>query len=316
MSMFQQLWLAPLRQVLALAARTVRSARIVRRAPLTWLVLSMLAAAGPAAAQTTAMVTIVDGDATLLDGSRNLRAAEGLKVGPETLIQTTARTGLLRVEWPDGTVADFGPDTQAMLSPAGLAARGSAAPAVYLLRGWVKLASLGTAPSGGVQSSRLAVPAFQGALVLMATNDETWAFAEGGTLSLTERDLRPASTVTLKNGEVYLRQGAAKGVLAARPTPAQMQRVPRGFRDSLPLRSASLKDKPFSAKAAPPLPYAELRDWLAAERPLRRNFTRRFADRLSEPEFRAGLAANLARHPEWEPVLFPERFAKPASAPR
>ena len=62
--------------------------------------------------------------------------------------------------------------------------------------------------------------------------------------------------------------------------------------------------------------YADLRDWLLAEPALRKAFTRRFAERKQDPAFRAALVENLARHPEWEPLLFPERFVKPASAPR
>ncbi len=284
--------------------------------PLMQLLALLLAGLGTAAAQPAALVTIAEGEATLLDGNRTLRAVEGLKVGAETLVHTSARSSLLRIEWPDGTVADFGPDTQAMLTPAGFAARGVAAPAVYLLRGWVKLASLGATAHAGLLSPRLAVAPFKGALVVLAAADETWAFAEAGNPALTERGLRPPSTPTLHNGEVYQRQGDAKGVIASRPTPAQLQRVPRGFRDRLPLRSTALKDRPVATKAAPALPYADLRDWLTAERPLRRNFTRRFGDRLAEPEFRAGLAANLARNPEWETLLYPERAARPASAAR
>ena len=45
-------------------------------------------------------------------------------------------------------------------------------------------------------------------------------------------------------------------------------------------------------------------------------FTRRFAERAHDAAFRSALAENLASHTEWEPVLFPERFTKPASAPR
>ncbi|MEN9627677.1 MAG: hypothetical protein RJA10_904 [Pseudomonadota bacterium] len=267
------------------------------------------------AARAAALVTIVDGEAQLLDGNRSLVATEGLKVADETLVRTGPKTTLLRVEWPDGSVADFGPDTQAMLNPGGFGLRGGRTPAVYLLRGWLKLSAMGTGPAAGLLAPRLDVLPFKGALVVMALGDETWVFTEGGGAPMVERDLKPASNLTLKSGEVYLRSGNAKGAVSPRPSPAQMQRVPRGFRDSLPLRTAALKDKAVAAKPAPPASYADLRDWLLAEAPLRKSFTRRFAERAKDPAFRAGLNENLARHPEWEPVLFPERFTKSASAP-
>ena len=279
-----------------------------------WMVCLFVLAGLQPAAHAAALVTIVDGDAVLLDGSRSLVAAEGLKVADETLVRTGPKTTLLRLEWPDGSVADFGPDTQAMLNPSGFGLRGGRTPSVYLLRGWLKLSAMGSGPAAGLLTPRIDVQPFKGALVVMAVGDETWVFAEGGGAPLVERDLKPASNLALKNGEVYLRSGNAKGAVSPRPSPAQMQRVPRGFRDSLPLRTAALKDKAVQAKAAPPAAYADLRDWLLAEAPLRKTFTKRFAERAKDPAFRAGLNENLPRHPEWEPVLFPERFTKPASA--
>lgn len=276
----------------------------------------LLALAGAAPAGAAGLVTIVDGEATVIDGARTLAAAEGLKVADETLVRTGARTTLLRVEWADGTVADFGPDTQAMLSPGGLGSRGGKPPAVYLLRGWLKLSSLGSAAAPGLVAPRLDVQPFKGALLVLAAGDETWVFAENGTATLAERDLKPAGNLALKNGEVYSRTGAAKGATAPRPTPAQMQRVPRGFRDSLPLRTAGLKDKPATPKPAPAPTYAEFKEWLLAEPAVRKTFTRRFLERTKDPAFRQALAASITSHPEWEPVLFPERFTKPASAPR
>ena len=269
----------------------------------------------PGWVKAAALVTIVDGEALLLDGNRSVVAVEGLKVADETLVRTTAKTTLLRVEWPDGSVADFGPDTQAMLNPPGFGLRGGRTPSVYLLRGWLKLSAMGSGPAAGLLTPRIDVQPLKGALVVMAVGDETWVFAEGGSATLAERELKPASSPTLKNGEVYLRTGSGKGAVSPRPSPAQMQRVPRGFRDSLPLRTAALKDKPVQAKAAPPASYADLRDWLVAETALRKTFTKRFAERTKDADFRAGLTQNLAKHPEWEPVLFPERFTKPASAP-
>lgn len=282
---------------------------------LAMLVVIAFAAAGQPA-RAAALVTIVEGDAVLIDGARALVAAEGLKVGDETLVRTGPDTRLLRVEWPDGTAADFGPDTQAMIRPGGFGARGSQGPAVYLLRGWLKLSSLGAAAAGGALTPRIELQAFKGALVVMASADETWVFAESGGGTVVERNARPPSNLPLKPGEVYGRSGAAKGTVAPRPSTVQMQRVPRGFRDSLPLRSKALEGRSVGARPAPPPAYADLREWLVAEQPLRRGLTRRFAERARDGAFRAALVEHLSAHPEWEPVLFPERFAKPASAPR
>lgn len=281
---------------------------LLRSLPLLALLLPLLAHAA-------ALVTIVDGEASAVEGSRVVVLAEGVKLGNDAIVRTAAAATLVRLEWPDGTVADLGPDTQAMVNPGGLA-RGGAAPSLYLLRGWAKLSSLGSANHPGLVAPRVDVQAFKGALVVMAAADETWVFAEAGGAPLVERDLKPASNLALKNGELWLRAGSAKGSVAPRPTPAQMQRVPRGFRDALPLRAAAFKDKPVTPKAAPAPTYAELREWLTAEPVLRKPMPRRFGELARDNAFRAGLVEHLARHPEWEPLLFPERFTKPASAPR
>lgn len=267
------------------------------------------------AVQAAALVTIVDGDAVLVDGAKAVVAAEGLKLADETLVRTGSGARLLRVEWPDGSAADFGPDTQAMLNPGGFGTRGGRTPSVYLLRGWLKLSALGSGPASGLLTPGLDVQPFKGALVVMTVGDETWVFAETGGAALLDRAGK-AAALTLKTGEVWGRQGSAKPAVSPRPTPAQMQRVPRGFRDSLPLRTTALAGRAVAAKAAPAPAYADLRDWLTAELPLRKGFTRRFADRTHDSAFRSALSDNLAAHPEWEPVLFPERFTKPASAPR
>lgn len=271
----------------------------------------------PAAA--AGIVTIVEGEATLVDGARTLIVAEGLQVPADAILRTGAKTSLVRIEWPDGTAADFGPDTQAMVNPGGLAARGGRPPSVYLLRGWLKQSARGNAMSGGFFGPRVDVQPFKGAMVALVDADETWVFAESGALQVGVRDARPAQQLALKSGEVYTRSGTAKPAVATRPTPPQMQRVPRAFRDTLPLRAAALKDRKAEPRLAPAPAYAELREWLTVAEPaLRRTFPRRFGGRAREAPFRSALVENLGSHPEWEPLLFPERFVKPAppSPPR
>ncbi|NLZ40824.1 MAG: hypothetical protein GX886_06140, partial [Comamonadaceae bacterium] len=187
-------------------------------------------------------------------------------------------------------------------------------PAVYLLRGWVKLASLSSAPVAGLLAPQLEVPPFKGAVVVRAAASETWVFAETGSVRLEERGLRPASLVQLAEGQVYRRDAPGKGQASARPTPAELQRVPEGFRSALPLRAAALAGRPVSARAAPPPGYDELRDWLLAEPALRRTMPRRFGERARDPAFRAALVEHLRLHADWEAVLFPERFAGPAAS--
>ena len=50
------------------------------------------------------------------------------------------------------------------------------------------------------------------------------------------------------------------------------------------------------------------RTWLKAPPDIRRPMLARFRPRVSDPAFRAALVANLKFHPEWDPILFPEKY--------
>ena len=255
------------------------------------------------------MLTIVDGDARVIDGVRCLAAVPGLRLSAQTLVETGPQLRLLRVEWPDGSVADFGPDTHAMLSPVGFGQREQRAPAFYLLRGWVKHSAMGSATGGGHISLGVDVQSFKGAVVSFAGPVESWVFLESGSARIVERYGRNSALQALKSGEVYLRAGLDKGSVAPQPSSAQLQRVPRGFRDTLPTRSAAFKDQAVAGKPLPLPTYAEMRGWLTAEPALRKSFPLRFAARTREPAFREAMLARIAEHPEWASVLHPQTAA-------
>ncbi len=284
-----------------------RRARAVVAALLAGAVLPLQAADAPA------LITLVEGAAPLLvEGARSLTAAPGLKLNAATIIDTTPATALLRVEFADGSLLDLGPETRAMLLPPGLAGSGPRAPAFYLLQGWAKHTVSGGAKAGGQLAFAAEVLQPSGVTVSRVSGDALQLFVESGGLQLQERRLKPASTLNLKGGEFYERDGADKGRISPRPVPDFLKSVPRAFRDTIPPRAAQLKGRPPEPQAAPAPGYAGLKAWLTAEPVIRREFPRRFAQPAREPAFREALVKNLAAHPEWEPVLFPP---KPASSP-
>jgi len=153
----------------------------------------------------------------------------------------------------------------------------------------------------------------QGVAVVRVAPELSWLFVEAGSVTLVER-AGASARLSLAAGQSYLRQGASKAEVAPRPHPELVKGVPRGFRDTIGARAHLFKDKDVAPKPLPPPTYEALQAWLSAEPAVRRDFARRFAPLLREPGFRAALAARLRSHPEWERVLYPERFAKPASA--
>ncbi|HSW03156.1 hypothetical protein [Aquabacterium sp.] len=274
-----------------------------------WLLAANLAQA----AESGALLTIVEGPATVIDGARSLTAVPGLKLGAATLIDTTPATNLLRVEFADGSTLDIGPDSHVMLMPPGLAGSGPKAPAFYLLQGWAKHSTAGRADGAtgaGQLAPQLELLQVAGVMVGRVSADEAMLFVESGRAQLLERKLKGSATLGLKAGELYSRSGSDKGTVVPRPTAAFLQGLPRSFRDTLPPLAAKFKGKPVEPKATPAPAYAALKPWLSAEPVIRREFPRRFGALAKDPAFREALVKNLSSHPEWEPVLFPP---KPAS---
>ena len=69
------------------------------------------------------------------------------------------------------------------------------------------------------------------------------------------------------------------------------------------------------AKRLALITYADVQAWVDAEAGLRPLFVTRWKALAQNPEFRSGLVAGLRAHPEWERLLFPEKYLpKPAAS--
>jgi len=262
-----------------------------------------------AAAPRAPLVTMLDGDATLLRDGARFALAEGVRLQAGDLLATGAQTRLLRVEYPGGLGIAFGPDSRAMLTPdLGDDMRGG----VYLLSGWVKLA----APAGvsGAVRSRLAdTDTTGGSLILALQPDTAQVFAEAGPSHVQPR-APGAPAQPLKSGDMLtLPAAGAKPVLGKGAAPAFVQAMPRAFMDSLPPRLAH-----FTADVPPrrlgEMSYADAEPWIDAEPSLRHVFAQRWRRLAADPQFRSGLVAGLKSHPEWTPILYPPPPRAPSAA--
>jgi hypothetical protein len=278
--------------------------RVPPRLP-AWLLSAWLALlALPALGQP--LLTLLDGEARVIENARHLTGVAGLRLAPGTIVDTGAASALVRIEWPDGVVADLGAATRVMVQPPGFTARAGQAPRLYLLRGWLKLASGGRDATAGVVTPTLELLPFSGAAVVDADRRERRVFAESGALELLERP--GGQRVALPAGAMY---ADAEGV-RARPAADWLARVPRAFRDAIPRRAATFAQRDVSASVLPPPTYAAVAEWFTAEPAVRRSFPRRFVSWASDPAFRRELQSHLSAHREWNPVLNPP---PPPSAP-
>ena len=253
-----------------------------------------------AAAPRAPLVTMLDGDATLLRDGARFALVEGVRLQAGDLLATGAQTRLLRVEFPGGPSVAFGPDSRAMLTPdLGTDMRAG----VYLLAGWVKLAAPGSV-SGAIRSPVVDTDTTGGTLILAVQGDAAQAFAESGPSRAQPRGAGAAAQA-LKSGEMLmLAGGGARPVLAKGAAPAFVQAMPRTFMDSLPSRAAA-----FPTDVAPrrlgDMSYADAQPWIDAEAPLRQVFAARWRRLAADPQFRSGLVGGLKAHPEWTPILYP-----------
>lgn len=286
------------------------------------LLLQTMVVAWPARGADTGigLVTIVEGDVTLLRETREHAVVEGLRLRAEDIVRTGAGTRLARIELTDGSVFDLGPQTELLLKPRALAASADRAASAYLLRGWLKAASptdaAGAAAAGvALASPRLDVMRLAGQVVVHALPQASLVFVEAGRAELRERsDGKASAAHALKDGDAFASRAAVPGALLRRPPPDLIEGMPRSFADPIPRRAPRWQANAVDAGAGVEIDYADASPWIHAEAVLRPGFVQRFAVLARDKRFRAGLVAELPAHPEWDRTLFPEKY-KPKPPP-
>ena len=285
------------------------------------LLLALAASpASPAPAATDAAIglfTIVDGELTVLRETREFAAAEGLALRADDIVRSRAGTRLARIELEGGTVLDLGPSTELLLQPRAFAVPADRGASLYLLRGWLKVTAANDkgAASVALASPQLGVARIAGSVVVHVTPQASLVFVERGGSDVFERsEGRPAGARTLKDGDAFAARTAQPGAVMRRPPPDLIEGLPRGFVDSLPRRAALLQGRNVEPVPGNQPAYADLSPWLHAEAALRPSFVQRFRPLAREQRFRAGLVAELRAHPEWDRVLFPEKYRPKTAA--
>ena len=261
----------------------------------------------PAARAQDWLISVIEGEAVVVDGLRRLVATAGQRLEPGAIVETGSKAGIVRLESADQSTYDLGPDSRAMLAPPGFAVRNERQPQVYLMQGWLKGTARGQREAAGIVTPALEVLPFKGSVVLQQQKREHAAFVESGRADIIERRVGSGFTV-VNAGEFYVGEGARRGTVAPRPAPSWLQSVPKAFRDPIPLRAQAFRDKRIDPAALPGPTYAQLADWLTAEPTLRMQMPARFAPLvMRDVNFRAEITSHLAAHPEWGPVVNPDK---------
>jgi hypothetical protein len=269
------------------------------------------------AAEPPAVVTLLEGQAALLRGTVRYALVEGVRLQSGDIVELGDK-GLALIEFADGAELSLGPRARvyiAALSPR--AAKGGGISDFYLMQGWSKLTSGKSAAPLRITTPVFGLGTSDATAVMQLADGEGAMFVEAGEVRLAEGFVKaaPTSPVRLRGGEFYARKSDARGAITPRPTPAFVAAMPKAYRDNLPSRIGKYKDREANPRATGELAYADVEMWLKAPPEIRRPVMQRFIAKAgSDPAFRQALVANLRSHPEWDPILFPEKY-KPKEPP-
>lgn len=269
-----------------------------------------------ASAESPAIVTLVEGQAALLRGTTRYALAEGVRLQSGDIVEVPDK-GLAQVEFADGALLSLGPHCR--FYAATLVARGAKAGAMsefYLLRGWSKFALAKPAAPFRLTTPFFGLATASAVAVVQVEATEAGIYVEAGELRLAEGFAKaaPSSPVQLRAGQFYARKADQKGVIQSRAAPSFVTAMPRHYVDNLPVRAAKYKEREVAPRRLEDLDYADVELWLKAPPALRRPIMQRLRSRAQEPEFRKAVIANMRFHPEWDRILFPEKY-KPKPPP-
>ncbi len=289
----------------------LRFVRVMR-----WALAILASPLAAAAADPVTIVTLLEGQATVVRGVVRHALAEGVRLQSGDIIEVGDK-GLAQMEFADGAALALGQKTRVLASTLPRGKQQSAD--FYVTQGELKLAGV----KAGTRL-RIATPAFtlqgaEGIIVMVLDGADGSLFVESGEARLLPPHAAggAAALQVLKSGEFYAVKAHQKAVVTARPSPAFIGALPKVFLDPLPSRMARYRDRQVQPRRLDVVSYAEVETWLKAPLQYRRPMLARFKPRAADPAFRAALVENLRFHPEWDPVLFPEKYLpkEPAQAP-
>jgi len=280
------------------------------------LVIAMTACGVAVAAEPPAVVTLLEGQAVLLRGTVRYALAEGVRLQTGDIVELGDKGSVL-IEFADGCELNLGPRARFYLAAlSSRAAKGGGISDFYLMQGWSKLASGKSAAPLRITTPVFGLGTADATAVIQIGDGEGAMFVEAGEARIAEGFVKvsPASPARVRGGEFFSRKADAKGTTVARPAPAFVAAMPKAYMDNLPSRLGKYKDREVNPRATGELTYADVEMWLKAPPEIRRPLMQRFIPKANDPSFRQALVANLRSHPEWDPILFPEKY-KPKEPP-
>ena len=273
-----------------------------------WIAAFLICASTSAFGQTVGVLTVAEGGVQLVRGSTTYAAAQGVALQNGDMLAPDPK-GQAQIEFADGAILNLGRGTRALLLSSQSA---GGEPGVALLPGWAKFTRVKAAKGKPYRYimplARLGTAGATG--VLRIGEDSSEIFVESGAARLIElsKSGLPAAGRDMKGGEFVVRRAGQPLAASPRPSPEFIKAMPGYFRDDLAVLLPRVRDRNIEPKREHDAAYAEVEPWLKASAPIRRSLVERFRNRAKDPQFRSKLIENLAAHPEWDRVLFPEKY--------
>ena len=278
-----------------------------------WALAILACPLAAAAADPMVAVTLLEGPATLIRGVTRYALAEGVRLQSGDIVEVSDK-GLAQLEFAEGVALALGPGTRtlAISVPRGKPAPGD----FYVTQGMLKLAGVKQGARLRIVTPLFTLQPVEGAVVLLLEGAVGSLFVESGAVRVIEPRVSGATPAPLqvRSGEFYTGKAAQRGTVASRLSPAFIKAMPKVFLDPLPSRLARYKDRQSRPQRLHDVSYAEVETWLKAPLAIRRPMLVRFQPRAADAAFRSALVENLRFHPEWDPILFPEKYEPKESA--
>ncbi len=278
--------------------------------PCFQFVAVLLGSCASAFAQTAGTLTLVEGSVELVRGATLYTAAQGVRLGDGDILSIDPK-GQAQIEFQDGAILNLSHGARAMLTNIAPGARGQ--PEIAVLSGWAKFTQKKSGKGAQYRylTPRAEITAGEATAVLNAGDGFTDIYIESGAVRFSEVGRKGVQRIArdAKGGEFIVRRDEQPATVGPRPSPEFVKSMPRHFRDDLPVLLDRFKNRRSEPKREHEVRYAEVEAWLKAASPIRRNFVKRFEVRSRDSEFRRKLIENLREHPEWDRVLFPEKYA-------
>ena len=275
--------------------------------PMRWAFFLLACPLAAAAADPAPTLTLLEGPAGLVRGVARYALAEGTRMQSGDIIEVGDK-GLAEIEYPDGAAIALGAGTRmlAVSMPRGKSAAGD----FYVMQGALKIAGVSKAARLRVSTPVFTLSPVEGVSVMVVSAGAGSVFIESGEARLAAAPATPS----LKSGQFFAGKAGQKGAVAQRPSKEFIDALPKVFLDPLPSRMARYREREVQPKRIEDVTYADVEAWLKAPPAIRRPLVARLEPRASDPRFRAGLEANLRFHPEWDPILYPEKYQSTETA--